>query len=97
MCGMRRLISIIVLVVAGALVLASGRLYFSNRNMAALATALMDRLNALRIDSRDMKADLEYLKIPENLEKELRSRFNYKKPGEKLIIIVPSRQATTSR
>ncbi len=93
---MRRLISIIVLTVTGALVLAGGRLYFSNRSMSASASALMDRLNALKIDSRNLKADLEYLKIPENLEKELRSRFNYKNPGEKLIIIVPSRQATTT-
>lgn len=96
MCGMRRLISIIVLIVTGALVFVGGQLYFSNRSMSVSASALMDRLDALKIDSRNLKADLEYLKIPENLEKELRSRFNYKKPGEKLIIIVPSRQATTT-
>lgn len=93
---MRRLITIIVLVVTGALILASGRLYFSNRSMSASAASLRERLAALADDSRNLKSDLEYLKIPENLEKELRSRFNYKKPGEKLIIIVPSKQATTT-
>ena len=44
----------------------------------------------------ELQADLEYYARPENLEKELRSRFNYKKPGEKLIIIVPPKEATTS-
>ena len=35
--------------------------------------------------------------ISANLVKELRSRFNYKKPGEKLIIVVPPKEATTSQ
>lgn len=43
-------------------------------------------------DSEKLKADLEYFLKPSNLEKELRSRFNYRKPDEKLIIIVPESQ-----
>lgn len=93
---MRRLISIIVLIVGGALFFAAGQLYFSNRSLSSAAAVLQARLSALSIDSRNLKSDLNYLQIPENLEKELRSRFNYKNPGEKLIIVVPPNQATTT-
>lgn len=95
--GMRRLISIIVLIVTGTLILVGGQLYFSNRNLSAAASALQVRLAALKTDSENLKSDLDYLKIPENLEKELRSRFNYKNPGEKLIIIVPAGKASTTQ
>ncbi len=96
MCGMRRLISIIVLIVGGALFFVSGQLYFSGRSMSAASDALRARLSALSADSMNLKSDLDYLRIPENLEKELRGRFNYKNPGEKLIIVVPSGQSTTT-
>jgi len=33
--------------------------------------------------------DIEYFSNPKNLAKELKSKFNYKNPGEKLIIVVP--------
>lgn len=35
------------------------------------------------------RAQLEYYLNPVNLEKELKARFNYKRSGEKVIIIVP--------
>lgn len=41
-------------------------------------------------NSDKLSADLNYYMNPQNLEKELRARFNYKNPDEKLIIIVPS-------
>lgn len=93
---MKRLISIIVLIVGGALFLVSGQLYFSNRSLSVSAESLKNRLNALKADSANLMSDLEYLKYPENLEKEIRSRFNYKNPGEKLIIVVPANSASTT-
>ena len=36
-----------------------------------------------------LSADLEYLSIPENFEKEIRSRFNFHFKDEKTIIVVP--------
>jgi len=32
---------------------------------------------------------IEYFSEPRNLEKELRARFNYRLPFEKLIIVIP--------
>ncbi|NCO15467.1 hypothetical protein GW816_00990 [Candidatus Wolfebacteria bacterium] len=50
---------------------------------------LNSRLQALLKENADLQSDIEYFSHPENLEKELKSRFNYKKPGEKMMIIVP--------
>ncbi len=94
---MKRLISLMALIVGGALIFVSGQLYFSNRTLSASAGSLRLRLEALKADSLNLSSDIEYLKIPENLEKELRSRFNYKNPGEKLIIVVPSSQSSTTQ
>jgi cell division protein FtsL len=47
------------------------------------------RLQALLKENADLQSDIEYFSHPENLEKELKSKFNYKKPDEKMIIVVP--------
>lgn len=47
-------------------------------------------------DYKKLEADYQYYQNPENLEKELRSRFNYHSPDEKLIIIVPKATTTSS-
>lgn len=43
-----------------------------------------------------LQQENQYLSNPANLEKELRARFNYKKPGETMVIIVPNTTSTTS-
>ena len=43
-----------------------------------------------------LQNETQYLSNPANLEKELRARFNYKKPGETMVIIVPAAKSTTS-
>jgi predicted PurR-regulated permease PerM len=43
-----------------------------------------------------LQEETQYLSNPANLEKELRARFNYKKPGETMVIIVPNTTSTTS-
>ncbi len=50
---------------------------------------LQAELDQARSDQEALKADYEFYLNPANLEKELRARFNYRSPGEKLIIIVP--------
>lgn len=46
----------------------------------------------LQADNEELKAEIEYLSDPHNLEKELRARFNYRSPEEKLIIVVPQEE-----
>ncbi len=43
-----------------------------------------------------LQQETQYLSNPTNLEKELRARFNYKKPGETMVIIVPSSSVNTT-
>ncbi len=50
---------------------------------------LNGRFGALSKENFDIQSDIEYFSHPENLEKELKQRFNYKKPGEKMMIITP--------
>lgn len=54
------------------------------------------RLSQAKQDQGSFKAELDYYLNPVNLEKELRARFNYKRPDEKLIIIVPKIGTSTS-
>jgi cell division protein FtsB len=44
----------------------------------------------------NLQQETQYLSNPVNLEKELRARFNYKKPGETMVIIVPASGANTT-
>ncbi|MEN9341810.1 MAG: hypothetical protein RIQ54_66 [Candidatus Parcubacteria bacterium] len=52
--------------------------------------------NAIVDDHNNLQRDLEYLQQPDNLEKELRSRFNYRKHDETLVIIVPDSVTSTT-
>lgn len=58
----------------------------------------LDRLNAEVMNLNKQKEDLDklldYYKNESNLEKEARIRLNYKKEGEKVVVILPT--ATTS-
>lgn len=63
----------------------------------ALAENLSDiqtRLTQEKEQEADLQQEMQYLANPVNLEKELRSQFNYKKPGETMVIIVPDTTST---
>ncbi len=60
------------------------------------AIAMQAELQEAQADLSSLQSDYEFLQNPDNLEKELRARFNYKIPGEKLVIIVPPSSTTTS-
>ena len=58
--------------------------------------ALQEKVNAAEHDNAMLKAQIQYLENPANLEKELRSKFNYRAQDEKMIILVPSPNHATS-
>ncbi len=65
-------------------------LVFKERNrLSADLDNLNNRLQALIKENTDLQSEIEYFSHPENLEKELREKFNYKNSGEKMIIVVP--------
>lgn len=53
-------------------------------------------LTKAQAQETSLQEEVQYLSNPANLEKELRARFNYKKPGEQMIIIVPSASSTSA-
>lgn len=50
---------------------------------------LNKKLETFQQENERLKAEIQYFSIPENLEKELRAKFNYREPNEKMMIIVP--------
>lgn len=47
------------------------------------------KLMELQREGAETQAEIKYLENTKNLEKEFKSRFNYRKPDEKLYILVP--------
>ncbi len=86
---MKRILTIILLLAVIALLWQLFQLYLQNSGLNNNLGVIEKKLNSLSEENGKFQADLEYFAFPENLEKELRSRFNYKKQGEKLIIVVP--------
>jgi len=85
---MKRTLTIILLVVLTALLWQLYQLYHQNQELRDAFSLVEVRVAQFKEENLKFQADLEYFSHPENLEKELRSRFNYKNPGEKLIILV---------
>jgi cell division protein FtsB len=57
---------------------------------------VQQNLTKSQTQEASLQQETQYLSNPANLEKELRARFNYKKPGETMVIIVPDAASTTS-
>ncbi|MFA5099067.1 MAG: hypothetical protein WC461_02525 [Candidatus Paceibacterota bacterium] len=82
------LLAILALVLIGI----SVQVYFILKESNGLKKDLDDlngRMGALAKENAKLKSDIEYFSIPENLEKELKARFNYKDAGEEMMIVVP--------
>ena len=81
------------------LVLVLGQVYtfFVQENQLSVSLAdIENRLTKAKYDEENLKNEVQYLANPLNLEKELRARFNYKKPGETMIVIVPQQTSTAT-
>lgn len=82
----KAIISILVVLLLALLT----QIYFTFKERNYLKTqleTLTAKAQILNKENEEIKSDIEYFKRPENLEKELRSKLNYKKPEEKMFII----------
>ncbi len=70
--------------------------FAQERQLSADLADIETRLTKAKYDGAKLQAEVQYLANPLNLEKELRARFNYKKPGETMIILVPAQSSTAS-
>lgn len=83
---------VIIIILSVILIAISVQAYFilKERNQLKIKLDnLNNRFNVLLKDNTDIKSEIEYFSNLENLEKELKQRFNYKKPDEKIMIIIP--------
>ena len=51
-----------------------------------------EKLAELKKEKERLEEEIEYLSHPHNLEKEIRRRFNLKKPGEKVAVVLPKEE-----
>lgn len=65
------------------------KLFAKERDMGKQLQISNEKMQSLSKENEDLQAQIDYVSRNENLEKELRAKFNYKKPGEKVMIITP--------
>lgn len=59
------------------------------RNIKSEQAAAREESESLISENAELKERIEYLGKPENLIKEIKSKFNYRLPEEKTIIVAP--------
>lgn len=85
-----RLAIIIVLFIFISLILYQNiRFFYEWRDVETQHASLQNQLEIIKKENTNIAEDLNYFQNPENLEKEVRAQLNYKKPREKVIIVVP--------
>lgn len=86
---MRLFIISLLLIFIGLISYQNVRFYMDWREVRLEYESLQGKLEALREENKSMEDNLNYFQNSENLEKEVRAQLNYKKPGEKVIIVIP--------
>ncbi len=90
---------LLAIALAIVLVLLGMRIFSFIKQERQLNQTLTDteaRLLKAQADEANLSAQLQYLQNPANLEKELKAQYNYKKPGETMLIIVPQQTSTAT-
>ena len=83
------IITLLIILFVGVMGFWIFQLYAQKVSLEKELLEVNNKIQPLNEENKKLAQELDYLKNPDNLEKELRSQFNYAKPGEKLIIIAP--------
>jgi len=59
------------------------------RDLKREMASVVDEKEFVEEENSRLEEQVDYFSNPRNLEKELRARFNYRLPYEKLIIVIP--------
>ena len=86
---MRKIIYIAFIIFFGAIAYQVYKVDIDRRELAGEVIIVTDELDFVEGDNSKLRDKIEYFSHPRNLEKELRARFNYRLPFEKLIIVIP--------
>ena len=65
------------------------KLFGRERDMGSQLRASKEKMEMIGRENGELQAQIEYFSHRENLEKELRAKFNYKRPEESTMIITP--------
>lgn len=87
---MKYITYIVFTIIFGALLFQVYNFNDERRELAKERAIIIDEVDLVFGENSDIKNRIEYFSDPRNLEKELRARFNYRFPYEKLIIVVPA-------
>lgn len=72
-------------------------LYQQYRGLTKTSEQITAETAALSKENEHLNSDLNYFSNTDNLEKELKSKTNYKDSGEKMIVIVPPKTTQTNQ
>ncbi len=86
---MKHFIMIILSIILIALLVQVYLIFRERNQLRKEFRSLTEKSENLAEENEKIKSEIEYYSNPENLEKELRAKFNYKKIGEKMMIIAP--------
>jgi len=86
---MKKVIYVVFLILLGAVAYQVYILDSERRELSRETAVVVDELELVEADNSSLLSQIDYFSDPRNLEKELRARFNYRLPFEKLIIVIP--------
>jgi len=86
---MKRVIYIIFIVVFVAIAFEVYEVDSQRRELEREMATLVNEIELVEGDNSNITEKIEFFSEARNLEKELRARFNYRLPFEKLIIVIP--------
>lgn len=89
---MKKVIYIVFIVLFLAIAFQIYRFDSERRELGREMAKLVDEKELVEEDNAKLSEKIEYFSEPRNLEKELRARFNYRLPFEKLIIVIPEEE-----
>jgi len=87
---MRFFIALFLLLVAGFIGVQAYNLYFQEIELLAKKGDLDAQASALILENSVFGKDIEYFKNDVNLTKELQTKVNYRKPDEKMFMLLPA-------
>lgn len=94
---MKNIINILLIIVIVFLGWQFFNLYIKNISLERSSNELTATISLIKTENKDLASDISYFSNPENQEKELKSKTNYKKSNEKMIIIIAPAASTTDQ
>lgn len=85
---MKKILAVILAAIFVFAVWQTAEIYRRTRSLDRELSGVAEKKSDFEKENELLRGDIEYFSNSANLEKELRSRFNYKKLGEKMIIII---------